>query len=80
MVKLFDEILVFITELSVAMAAFYYAWASNTPSFPADAIQAYQNYSMVVGFFSIGIMLAGIYMVFASIRKMNRDYKESKNR
>jgi len=53
MVKLFGGILVFITGLSVAMAAFYYAWVSNTLGFPADAIQAYQNYSMVLGFFSI---------------------------
>ena len=78
MAKLFVGILVFITGLSVAVAAFYYAWASSTPGFSTETYLEYQRYSMVLGVSSIGIMFTGIYMVIASIRKMNRDYKESK--
>ena len=79
MAKLFGGILVFITGLSVAVASYYCAWVSSTPGFSTDAYLEYQRYSMVLGVSSIGIMVAGIYMVIASIRKMNRDYKESKH-
>jgi hypothetical protein len=80
MAKLFGGMLVIVAGFFVAAKAFYYAWASGTPGFPAEAYQEYQFYSMIFGIFSIGMILGGVYMIFSSIRKMNRDYKESKER
>ena len=80
MPKLFGGMLVAVAGLVVAIAAFYYAWASGTPGFPPDAYQKYQFYSMILGVLSIGVILGGIYMVIISIRKMNRDNRESQHR
>ena len=77
MAKLFSGMLAIVVGLFLAVKAFYYAWASNTPSFPAEAYQEYQFYSILLGISSIGVILGGIYMIFTSIRKMNRNYKES---
>ena len=78
MLKLFGGFLVVAAGLAIAGSSFYYAWASGTPGFPPDAYRQYQLYSMILGGLSIGVVSFGVYMVIASVRKMNREYRESR--
>lgn len=77
MFRLFSGMLVVVAGILVAIAAFYYAWASGTPEFPVSAFQQYQFYSMSFGILSVVLILGGVYMVVTSIRKMNREYRDS---
>ena len=75
---LFGGALIFACGLALAVVAFYYAWASGTPGFGPEAYQQYQLYSTIFGVLAIGVIVLGGYWVVASIRKMNREYKESR--
>ena len=80
MAKLFGGVLVFGVGLLIAVYAFYYAWASGTPDFNPEAYQRYQTYSMIFGVISIGVVVLGVYMVVAAIKRMNREYRESQSK
>ena len=80
MLKLFGGLLIIVVGLAIAIISYYFAWASSTPGFPNDAYHEYQIYSMLFGGFSIGVILGGAYMLVSSIKKMNREYKESELR
>ena len=75
--RLFGGMLIFFCGLVFAVVAFYYAWASGTPEFSPETYQLYQMYSMVFGILAICIIIFGGYWVVASIKKMNREYRES---
>ena len=79
MLKLFGGLLIIVVGLAIAIISYYFAWASSTPGFPNDAYYEYQIYSMLFGVFS-GVILSGVYMLVSSIKKMNREYKESEIR
>jgi uncharacterized membrane protein len=76
--KLFGGILSVVAGILVATIAFYYAWASGTPDFPAEVYRDYQFYSLIFTIFSVVMILGGMYMSLSSIRKMNRDYRDSR--
>ena len=57
-------------------AGIYWAWSGSSPGLSADFVAKHKMLSNVFGWLSYLLLIAGSIKVVASIRQMNKAYKE----
>ncbi len=76
MLKLFIGIFIFILGILFFITSVYYGWLCVTPEIEGQLEVKYQTLSKLFIFLSYTSFVSGSILIFLSIRKMNKLYRQ----